>query len=228
MEQAHDRLMPATWPRRAIADHGLVPMRARTDSVRAMRIPALLLLLGFCLTAALPLSAQTLAEVAKKQADRRKDAKTAPKAYTNKDLSEVPSTPAVQSSVPAAGPASAAPAVQTDATAPVESTAPSAAAAPAQSDVKDRVYWSKRIQQARAQLERDRVLADALQTRVNSLNTDFVNRDDPAQRAKVAADRDRAMQELDRLKKAVAADEKAIPAIEEEARRASVPPGWLR
>ena len=222
MEQEHDHLMPATWPRRAIADHGLVPMRARTDSLRAMRIPALLLLLAFCLTAALPLRAQTLAEVAKKQEDRRKDAKTAPKAYTNKDLSEVPSTPAVQSSVPAAGPASAAPAVQTDATAPVESTAP------AQSDVKDRVYWSKRIQQARAQLERDRVLADALQTRVNSLNTDFVNRDDPAQRAKVAADRDRAMQELDRLKKAVAADEKAIPAIEEEARRASVPPGWLR
>lgn len=204
--------MPATWPRRAIADHGLVPMRAGTDSVRAMRIPALLLLLGFCLTAALPLRAQTLAEVAKKEEERRKDAKTTPKAYTNKDLPEGPIAPAV----PVA------------ATAPVESTTSGSAAAPAQNDVKDRLYWSKRIEQARAQLERDRVLADALQTRVNSLNTDFVNRDDPAQRAKIAADRDRAMQELDRLKKAVTADEKAIPAIEEEARRASVPPGWLR
>ena len=201
-----------------------------------MRIPALLLLLGFCLTTVLPLRAQTLAEVAKKEEERRKDTKTAPKAYTNKDLPEVPSTPAVQSpvqsSVPAADPASTAPsdpsAVQAGTVAPVESIAPSSPAAPAQSEVKDRAYWSKRIQQARAQLERDRVLADALQTRVNSLNTDFVNRDDPAQRAKLAADRDRAMQELDRLKKAVAADEKAVPAIEEEARRASVPPGWLR
>jgi len=34
--------------------------------------------------------------------------------------------------------------------------------------------------------------------------------------------------ELDRLKKQIVDDQKAITDIEEEARRAGVPPGWLR
>jgi hypothetical protein len=36
------------------------------------------------------------------------------------------------------------------------------------------------------------------------------------------------MAELERLKKQVVDDRKAIADIEEEARRAGVPPGWLR
>ena len=58
--------------------------------------------------------------------------------------------------------------------------------------------------------------------------TDFVNRDDPAQRAVLASDRQKAIGELDRLKKQIEADKKAIADLEEEARRANVPPGWLR
>jgi hypothetical protein len=81
---------------------------------------------------------------------------------------------------------------------------------------------------ARSQFEQDQVLADALQTRINSLSADFVNRDDPAQRALVAQNRQRAIVELDRLTKAIAEGKKAIADLEEEARRASVPPGWLR
>ena len=193
-----------------------------------MRIAALLLFTAFSLTAVSPLRGQTLADVAKKEENRRRDAKSTPKAYSNKDLPEVPSSPPVASSLPATDPAPTSTADPLDAAAPADNGSANSTAVVAQTEVKDRAYWSKRMQQARAQLERDRVLADALQTRVNSLNTDFVNRDDPAQRAKISADRDRAMQELDRLKTAVAADERAVPAIEEEARRASVPPGWLR
>ena len=79
-----------------------------------------------------------------------------------------------------------------------------------------------------AQLDQDQMNADAMQTRINSLNTDFVNRDDPAQRAQIAKDRDRSLAELDRLKKSVDNTKKAISNLEEEARRAGVPPGWLR
>ncbi len=82
--------------------------------------------------------------------------------------------------------------------------------------------------QLRSQFEQDQVLADALQTRINSLSADFVNRDDPAQRAVIAQNRQRAIVELDRLTKAIAEGKKAIADLEEEARRASVPPGWLR
>lgn len=78
------------------------------------------------------------------------------------------------------------------------------------------------------QLERDQTFRDALQNRIDALNTDFVNRDDPAQRNVIANDRQKALTELDRVKKAIEEGRKAIPALEEEARREGVPAGWLR
>jgi len=79
-----------------------------------------------------------------------------------------------------------------------------------------------------AQLERDQTYADALQSRINQLTSDFVGRDDPAQRAVLARDKQKAIDELNRLKQAIVNDKKAISDLEEEARRAGVPPGWLR
>ena len=55
-----------------------------------------------------------------------------------------------------------------------------------------------------------------------------MNRDDPAQRAQIARDKQKAMDELNRLKAAIQNDKKAITDLEEEARKAGVPPGWLR
>ena len=84
------------------------------------------------------------------------------------------------------------------------------------------------MKELQTQLQRDQTYVDALQTRVNSLATDFVNRDDPAQRGVLASERQKALGELDRLKKQIEATKKAIADLEEEARRANVPPGWLR
>jgi hypothetical protein len=84
------------------------------------------------------------------------------------------------------------------------------------------------IQGLQTTLDRDSLAAEAMQTRVNSLITDFINRDDPAQKAVIARNRDQAMAELARLKLAVVAEQKAIADFQEEARRAGVPPGWLR
>ncbi len=81
---------------------------------------------------------------------------------------------------------------------------------------------------AQEQLERDQTYADALQSRINALTTDFVNRDDPAQKNMIERDRLRAIAELDRLKQTIPNDKKAIDNVLEEARRAGVPPGWLR
>jgi ATP-dependent exoDNAse (exonuclease V) alpha subunit len=78
------------------------------------------------------------------------------------------------------------------------------------------------------QVERDQSYATAMESRVNGLSTDFVNRDDPAQRAAIAIERDKATAELNRLRNAVIDGQKAIAALEDEARRANVPPGWLR
>jgi hypothetical protein len=69
---------------------------------------------------------------------------------------------------------------------------------------------------------------DALQSHINGLTAEFINKDDPAQKSKVELERGRALVELDRLKKQFEADKLAVTDILEEARRAGVPPGWLR
>jgi uncharacterized protein with ATP-grasp and redox domains len=84
------------------------------------------------------------------------------------------------------------------------------------------------MKDAREKLQRSQMFADSLQTRINSLLTDFINRDDPAQKAKLEADRKAALAELERVKKEIDDQTKAIAAIEEEARRAGAPAGWLR
>ena len=84
------------------------------------------------------------------------------------------------------------------------------------------------MKELQAQLDRDQTYADALQSRINQLTTDFVGRDDPAQRAVIARDKQKAIDELNRLKQSIVTDKKAISDLEDEARRAGVPPGWLR
>jgi hypothetical protein len=84
------------------------------------------------------------------------------------------------------------------------------------------------MQVLREQLERDRSYADAMQTRINVLTMDFTNRDDPAQRARIGVERQKALADLDRLKKSIEDGTRAIANLEEEARRAGAPAGWLR
>ena len=60
------------------------------------------------------------------------------------------------------------------------------------------------------------------------LSADFVNRDDPAQRNVITADRQKATDELARVKTEIAQFQKAITDIQDEARRANVPAGWAR
>jgi hypothetical protein len=67
-----------------------------------------------------------------------------------------------------------------------------------------------------------------MQTRINALTADFAARADPAQRAVIESDRNRALSELDALQKSIKDDQKALADLDEEARKASVPPGWLR
>jgi SMC interacting uncharacterized protein involved in chromosome segregation len=81
---------------------------------------------------------------------------------------------------------------------------------------------------ARTELSRNEIFLEALQSRVNALNTDFVNRDDPAQRQVLANDRQRALAEMERVRGEIDKLKKQIAEIEEEARQAGVPPGWLR
>jgi hypothetical protein len=168
-----------------------------------------------------PARAQSLAEVAKKEADRRKSVSEPAKVYTNKDLSPVPpgSPPPPP---PAAAPNDTAKAADGD------KKADDKAEKPEKGPVKDQAYWSGRLKGLQDKLARDKDYADAMQTRINSLTTDFVNRDDPAQRSVIEQNRNKSIAELGRLNTSVKDTQKAIDDLLEEARRAGVPPGWLR
>jgi hypothetical protein len=157
----------------------------------------------------------TLAEVARKEQERRKAQKVVSKVYTKKDL---------PASAQGRGGASASEATPTPA-APSSDAKPGSKAA---EDPKGEAWWRDRITRAREDLRRNEVFAEALQTRINSLSADFVNRDDPFQRAKIGEDRDKALSELARVKAEIEGTKKQIEDIEEEARKGGVPPGWLR
>ena len=164
-------------------------------------------------------SSQPLGDIARKEEERRQAVKEPAKAYTNKDLGNVPPAPP-ETPKPASTSAGDAPkeaekdkekGKETDKTA-----------------TKDQAYWAGRLKQLQEQLGRDQTYADAMQSRINGLTADFVARDDPAQRALIDSDRRKALAELDRLKQAITTDKKALADLQEEARRTGVPPGWLR
>jgi DNA repair exonuclease SbcCD ATPase subunit len=160
-------------------------------------------------------SAQSLGDVAKKEEQRRKTVKSSGKVYTNDQLKADP-TPSVPAT--SATGTTPAPAASTPAPAPSDDS----------TEKGDEKNWRKRIADARDALQRSQAFADALQSQLNALTTDFVNRDDPIQRQQIANKRDAALAELERVKKEVAAQNKAITDIQEQARRAGVPAGWVR
>jgi hypothetical protein len=196
-------------------------MRASTIA-RLILAPVLLL-------AAVAVQAQTLGDVARKEEERRKTVKAPAKVYTNDNLRNVDPpapSPVVPSSLAGQAAGSAAPPA---APAPSDAAAQAApGAGTPEAGVRDEKYWRGRIDAARAALTRSETFVEALQSRVNALSADFVNRDDPAQRNVIAADRQKALAELDRVKQEIAQHQKAIAAAQEEGRRAGAPAGWLR
>ena len=175
--------------------------------------------------------AQGLADVAKREADRRKAVGTPGKVYTNDNLR----TDAPPTSAPATTPQGATlptePAAQTP---PAAAGAQASGAQPAGTGASPEPGpmteddWRKRIASEKDALSRAQIFAEALQSRINALATDFVNRDDPAQRNAIAGERQKALAEIDRVKQEIVDHQKAISAIQDEARRAGVPAGWVR
>lgn len=163
-------------------------------------------------------AAPTLGELARKEEERRKALKAASTVVlTDKDVPRA-ATPAAPPGE-ASGEKPAVPAGEKPAEQPGERS---------QEPVKDEAWWKERITRVREELRRNEMFADALQTRINAFATDFASQDDPYRRAEIAQQRATAIAELDRVKADLDANRKAMAAIEEEARRAGVPPGWLR
>ena len=182
--------------------------------------------------------AQSLGDVARQEEARRKGTGSG-KTYTNESLRGAPepaATPA-QPSPSTSAPSSTAPAgTAKPSTTPDAKSgdaakagdAPKTDAKPAPDAKSDAATWKKRRETIETALERAKTFSEALQSRINGLTADFSARDDPAQRSLVAADRQKALTEMERVKKEIAEHTKALADLQEEARKNGVPPGWLR
>jgi hypothetical protein len=169
-----------------------------------------------------------LADVAAAEARRRKAQTRPTKVYTNDNLTGTVEEPA--GSTAAAG--SVQP--QTAAGTPNSPAANGAksAAEPAKPEAVDEkkteAYWKNRASTIQQSLARHKVLMEAMQSRINALNAEALGADDPGRHSTLQTNLTTATGELDRLKQETEKLNKDWAATQEEARRANVPPGWLR
>ena len=174
------------------------------------------------LLAAPVLAQPPLAEVARQEQARRASIpdETKARVYTNDDLrggrrlTTAVAAPQRGEISPARSPSATADAVQTATLTPEPD--------------RDETYWRARITAAHEASGRATLFAAALQNRVDGLWADFTARDDPFQRAMIEQDRLDALDELATATADIERLDQEVEQIQEEARRAGVPPGWLR
>jgi hypothetical protein len=167
---------------------------------------------------------QSLADVARKEAERRKTIQAPAKVYTDADLRRYPVAPPPEPQP--ADPSKAAAAEDKPAAKPEDAAGPVKPVEPSV-DLGEE-YWRKLITEARSALARSSSYLEALEARVQALSTRLYALEDPAQRNAAAAQRNKVLDDVDHLKQDMAAQEKAIAKIEADARKANVPPGWIR
>ena len=165
----------------------------------------------------------SLADAALRESLRRQTTPKATATLTNLGREMEPPPPAVVSNLP---PPPEPPAAE--GTGAAGSTATQAQSTSAQNAAKDEPWWRARMDKARLAVDKDEVLIEALQSRINALQADVVNIDDPLQQNLARQNLGRTLDELDKMKQQRETDLKAIAAIQDEARRLSVPPGWIR
>jgi hypothetical protein len=161
---------------------------------------------------------QSLADVARKEEERRKSVKTPGKVYTNDDLRRYP-----VSTVP-------------DAAAATGEAKPAAEGDPAAAKAKDDApsvdqgeeHWRKLASDARAARARSSTYMEALERQISDLNLEFYNSQDPGRKSAIITQRARLVEDAERLKQDMADQDKAVAKIEEDAQKANVPPGWIR
>jgi len=183
------------------------------------------LVLGAACMLTASLAAQSLGDFAKKIEEERKVQKPASRVYTDKDLDKAPK---------------GAPAPATPASAPATSGTVEQRESDRRDEYrkiarKDEAYWKERMRTAQSILDADRTYLAAATAREKELARQL-NRDAAdviyVRDGKVYAEADgrwqAAVAEVSRLTALVETDRLAIGSLEEEARRANVPPGWLR
>ena len=179
-----------------------------------MKRIAILLLLTFAVDA----SAQTIADIARRERARQKQVQNKG-TYTNS------TTPATLTPPTAAG--AAAPA-QTTAEKPADAAA-AKPAGPVDNRGRDEKYWRDAFQKARTDLKRAEDNVQILEGKVKDLNTQVLRQSDVYNRENVIGSQITATQkELDTAKKDAEQARAKVTSLEEELRTTGGLPGWAR
>jgi len=164
-----------------------------------------------------------LADVANREAFRRLATQKSQASLTNLGLPEESVPPAAVSLNSAPAPAAAETAANSGAK-PADAAAPAGKPEPP----RDENWWRAKMTELRTAEEKDRQAVDGLQTRINRLQADSVNLDDPLKQTRARLDLVATIDQLDKMKLQVEADRRAISDLQEQARRQNVPAGWIR
>lgn len=207
--------------------------------------------LGWLMTAAalsaVPVLAQSLGEVAARDEERRARERRPAPAYTDTDLRASPSPSPRPSPSPSPSPLSwvGAPPKGWRAPSPSPSpsprpgTAPRAATPPPTPEPPDRsaqeraaleAQWRAVAQQRRDALAQAQARVSELEARITALRNDLspVGLGDPNREQTRQAEIARAQGELEAARAALAAAQKSVDDLEDDARRAGALPGWVR
>ncbi len=170
-------------------------------------------------------SAQTLADLAKKDTDRRKTVKHPAKVYTNEDVQDVkPIMPMMENDGTGTKPM--------DPNASTASATPAGAAKAAGTGTPgvkagEEAQWRSRMQAARDLVSRTQLQLEGMRNRAAQLTAASAAASQE-QRGSFQKQQQDALQEYDRLRADLQKNQKALADLESEAQRSSVPPGWLR
>ena len=193
-----------------------------------LSLTSLVLLAAF----AAPVQAQTLAEAAKREAERRAKLTEPVKVITNADLEALPSRGGAAPATPARPeavlppPGAAAPATEIDEAAAPEPDAQAPAAATARLK-RDEQHWRERAQLLRERLDRLQSDAAALQSRVQVLNAD-IDAASGSERTALAGELRLVSASLVQAQEKLRLMQGEWRQFEARAAQAKIPPAWIR
>lgn len=179
----------------------------------------------FVLTIATSSFAQSVVDVARKERERQRTAKSSVVVVSNVPTPNAETTPA---STPDASATPAAPG--TSATATAGASTPAAASTGIKDNKgRDEKYWRDTFQKARDDVKRAEAKIEILDVKVKDLNTQLLRQSDVYNREnRLGTQISAAQKEIDDARLEVEAARKKVLDLEDELRRSAGPPGWAR
>lgn len=160
-------------------------------------------------------TAQSLADVARKEREKRAQEKSVKKVYTNDDLDKYESLRTSSTSAPS-------PTTEAAEAAATASKSPNLS--PSDSDERT---WSKRFIEAKGKLQQTKAQAEALQAKLNDLNVKLIRQADVYDRENVYGPLiAQTRQQIEQNKAASIAAQQALDDLREELRKSGQPVSW--